>query len=234
MIRPTAAGQPVCVHSGLEYSGEICPRGHYGGGENLMGGEIVYWTVRRRLSDFATRLSVLRDLDRPQPGKSHYRDSDGKHMDGYVTFGAERHQFECQPLQHEQVIALEQAMGVRLPEQFREFLSSIGTGAGPYYGIEPYETLLECARPACARPFPWAEDDTFWLDEFSESDPDGCLPIVSYGCGTIVALITAGAHRGRVVYLGLDFACVPGPDFLTFYDKWLNESLAELESGERS
>ncbi|MBM7774249.1 hypothetical protein JOD54_004453 [Actinokineospora baliensis] len=189
----------------------------------------MYWTLRRRLVDIATRLSVLRDRDRPQPGKSVY----GSHLDGYETFGASHHRFQRQPLQRKQIRALEKAMGVRLPDEFRLFLKWLGTGAGPYYGIRPFDELLEAASPACARPFPWTEADTFWLDEDRETDPDGCLPIITYGCGDEIVLVTAGQHRGRVVHLGLDFDCVPGLDFLTFYDVWVIESLTALHTGMR-
>ncbi|GAA3010676.1 SMI1/KNR4 family protein [Actinokineospora diospyrosa] len=191
----------------------------------------MYWSLRRRLVEIANRLGVLCEQDRPQLGKSVFIGRDGRRLDDYVTFGATHHKFQRQPVKQPRLRQLEKAMGVRLPEEFRVFLAWLGTGAGPYYGIASFEKLLQAAGPACARPFPWGENDTFWLNECSDADPDGCLPIINAGCGDYIALITAGAHRGRVVHIGWDFECVPGPDFLTYYDLWIIESLAKVNSG---
>src|SRR5690242_1566976 len=53
------------------------------------------------------------------------------------SFGKGRHHFNLQkPLEEETIAEFEAEHGVRLPEEFREFLLYAGgSGAGPYYGL---------------------------------------------------------------------------------------------------
>lgn len=54
-------------------------------------------------------------------------------------FGAFSHRFRLlDPLEPEELMELEEQLGVRLPEEYREFLLQVGAGgAGPAYGVFP-------------------------------------------------------------------------------------------------
>ncbi len=56
---------------------------------------------------------------------------------GYGLFGASTHRYELfPPLTEDKVRSFELLHGVRLPEDYREFLLRVGSGgAGPYYGL---------------------------------------------------------------------------------------------------
>lgn len=56
-----------------------------------------------------------------------------------AVFGADGHRFELAvPLTPEEVAEVEGQVGVRLPAEYRSFLTEVGAGgAGPFYGIFP-------------------------------------------------------------------------------------------------
>lgn len=72
------------------------------------------------------------------------------------VFGAEAHGFQMDPvLDEEDVVAFEEEYHVRLPEDFREFLTTIGNGgAGPFYEVFPLGMM----------------DDNFGRREWKEED----------------------------------------------------------------
>jgi hypothetical protein len=57
------------------------------------------------------------------------------------VFGAGGHQFRLlDPLTHQELTDLEGQLGVRLPDDYREFLLQVGAGgAGPAYGVFPVQ-----------------------------------------------------------------------------------------------
>lgn len=59
-------------------------------------------------------------------------------------FGAFKHRYNLNPVLSKQEIQLfENAHKVRLPEEYVAFLTEIGNGgAGPFYGLEPFEKAL--------------------------------------------------------------------------------------------
>ena len=73
--------------------------------------------------DKSTVISMLADLKRRDP---HFE-----------VFGADAHRYELNPpLPVQQVAAFETQHRVKLPEDYRRFITEIGNGgAGPYYGV---------------------------------------------------------------------------------------------------
>lgn len=57
---------------------------------------------------------------------------------GLRLFGASEHRYECGPVAGPEALRrVEELVGARLPEDFREFVTTIGDGTpGPYYGIK--------------------------------------------------------------------------------------------------
>ncbi|SDC02050.1 SMI1/KNR4 family protein [Niabella drilacis] len=61
-----------------------------------------------------------------------------------TIFGSSKHQYKlntCLPI--EQVRQFEATHNIQLPEEFITFYTTIGnSGAGPFYGLEPFENML--------------------------------------------------------------------------------------------
>lgn len=72
------------------------------------------------------------------------------------VFGADVHGFRLNPPMTEaQVLGFEQAHGITLPSDFREFLTAVGNGgAGPFYGLFPLGQM----------------DDNFAMRDWQEND----------------------------------------------------------------
>jgi hypothetical protein len=51
------------------------------------------------------------------------------------VFGADQHGYRSSPVSLADVQDLEEYAGTALPDDFRQFLLNVGSGAGPYYGI---------------------------------------------------------------------------------------------------
>ncbi|MFC3504861.1 SMI1/KNR4 family protein [Micromonospora krabiensis] len=138
-----------------------------------------------------------------------------------VMFGAEAHLFRIGPaLSEDAVVGFEERHGVRLPPDYRGFITSVGHGgpgrfggAGPFYGLlaiddwdwavlgDPDITML--ARPFPAEPGR-AYDD--WLAEAAPGEDDepyrGTLALSHQGCDDLSLLVVSGPARGRVVETG--------------------------------
>src|SRR5438552_14698202 len=66
-------------------------------------------------------------------GLEHWRNS--QRMPG--VFGESAHPYRLHPVLTEaEVLAFQAAHGIRLPDDYREFITRVGNGgAGPYYGL---------------------------------------------------------------------------------------------------
>ncbi|TNE43378.1 MAG: hypothetical protein EP343_33925 [Deltaproteobacteria bacterium] len=159
-------------------------------------------------------------------------------------FGADSHKFLLgSSLPEREVQAFESRHDVRLPEEYREFLLHVGhKGAGPYYGLLALEDWNdgypidpdELSEDALGQPSPVTAQLTQeeWEDLW-ESEPvravQGSLTLAHHGCGIYAMLCVSGPSRGRIWYGDLDGSClylVPDPDFLHWYERWLDELLA--------
>ncbi|GAA3925164.1 hypothetical protein GCM10023085_03130 [Actinomadura viridis] len=179
-----------------------------------------------RLRRIAAKLAIVPYL----PGRSH-------------SFGEDKHRFRLgPPLPEAEVAAFEARYGVRLPREYRDFLTTLGHGgAGPYYGLLPLETwhrsvIGDLPSGHLTRPFP--------LEPGSRPGPEGCeelgsnpfsgaIPLVHQGCSYASLLVVTGPARGRVVDIDLDrqppfFTSDTG--FLAWYERWLDEIADGLTS----
>jgi hypothetical protein len=160
---------------------------------------------------------------------------------GLMCFGSEDHRFELNsPLDEGVIQRFEDVHGIRLPDDYRAFLRLAGNGgAGPYYGLLSLDSwedaVLEAPAGFLARPSPLRPDmrpvhereDT--ANPASEDPLQGTIALVYQGCAYYALLIVTGAYRGRVVYINLDARgssyFVHHPDFLSWYERWLDELL---------
>lgn len=130
------------------------------------------------------------------------------------VFGASSHKYRLKsPASETAVQEFERNHGIRLPEEYRNFLMLVGNGgAGPYYGIYGLDELEKAV-----------EQQTF----------AGILPIGSQGCSHMTGLLLRGPHQGQVVYFDLDRCVKPffvrEAGFLEWYMRWLREVIAGYE-----
>jgi hypothetical protein len=153
------------------------------------------------LEEIRYMLKLLKDLDKK-----------------LLVFGSETHQYKSYPQSNDEIESFESKLGIRLPEDYRQFLQEIGYGAGPYYGLYSLERSLsvllsdqgeqETWPPKPSQPFPisrkYAEEQFRLMSEkkavvFNIFWPaDGCIPICHEGCSGWHYLVTAGDLVGTV------------------------------------
>lgn len=170
-----------------------------------------------------------------------------------LRFGAAAHQYELRPpLSDLRIAELEAAAGVRLPDDYRDFLLEVGDGgAGPSYGLVPFDQPEQRAMmegvfaphgieplevPARAASEPGAEVaaevPTTAASSSSKSGPraplllpwHGVVLLSHLGCGYLAYLVLEGPHRGQV-WLDLGSNGPPvciAPHFIAFYTDWLS------------
>jgi hypothetical protein len=158
---------------------------------------------------------------------------------GLSCFGAKAHGFRLNaPIPLAELERFEAARGVTLPTCYRTFLLEAGHGgAGPYYGLykldawDDFATWVLDDAPAdlLARVCPLRPGRAPDVPRSSERDLSwygGTLSLGTQGCAFMTLLIVTGEYRGRVVYVDAD-GTPPyvgrEPDFLAWYERWLDE-----------
>lgn len=78
--------------------------------------------------------------------------------------------------------------------------------------------------------------DGFWGPNDRPDPTQGTLAVVHHGCTSYTQLVVSGPGRGRLVNVDLNGIPAPyvleDPDFLTWYERWLDELLAGYKVGE--
>ncbi|MFF4006748.1 SMI1/KNR4 family protein [Streptomyces sp. NPDC001717] len=131
-----------------------------------------------------------------------------------------------------QISDFEDAHGVRLPEEFRQFLTRIGHGGyGPTYGLLPMERWVGRGdRGHLAESFPIAPDDAVPTGPDDRGHLAGSFPgtitVVYRGCSDFTLLVVTGPGRGRLVEVNAEGFFAPlfhaDSDFLSWYERWLD------------
>ncbi|GAA1582628.1 hypothetical protein [Actinoplanes couchii] len=184
-----------------------------------------------RLIRIAGKLTALRDM--PEPPKA---------------FGVASHGFRlADPLPEAAVAEFEERHEVSLPAAFRLFVTQLGSeGAGPGHGLTRltrsccrYRRSGHLARPSGYLPGPRYRDD--WEQRHEQPPgPDrilmpGTLVVADHGCSLVTRLVVTGPARGRLINLDHDGPVGPyvveDPDFLSWYERWLDETLAGYDVG---
>ena len=158
-------------------------------------------------------------------------------------FGSNSHHFRLNPpLALNEIEEFEARHHIRLPEDYRAFLTEAGNGgAGPYYGIFPLSKWADfldwvlderpediLSRTCPLRPTISRTEN--WADPFNDASPyQGTIAIGTQGCTYEVLLVVRGPLAGKVLYVDADGQppyIVWEPDFLSWYERWLDELLA--------
>ncbi|WP_433189693.1 HEAT repeat domain-containing protein [Actinoallomurus sp. CA-150999] len=181
-------------------------------------------SVAERLGRVAAKLETLRDRSRP----------DVRTPQGYVLKPV---------LAENAVIAFEERHGVRLPEEYRAFVTTLGDGgAGPYRGLEPLDPDRRHVR--------LTEDFPFHPEEFAGPAWTRGHGADALSCGTLwlnrqydeewryhdsaeiwTLLVVSGPGRGRMVVVEKDndfFDPIfhPARDFIAWYEDWLDREVS--------
>lgn len=151
----------------------------------------------------------------------------------FRVFGSKQHRYQLgPPLSEQELAAFESAHGVRLPQDYRHFLSVIGNGgAGPFYGLQP----LGAYRRDLSRPFPFVvATDTLPEEELDQlSDDDGVYPgileICHQGCAIYAYLVVNGPTYGTI-WDGREDYYPTGLTFGVWYRRWLERALLALDN----
>ncbi len=167
-----------------------------------------------------------------------------------ARFGAYSHQYKLAvPAGEEAIQKFEEQQGIRLPEEYRDFLMLVGNGgAGPYYGLYGLKALKEDLSDSHGVRLYRVMKEPVIYPKMSEeewdrmADPEGrrkgeevhpyagILPIGIQGCTLMTGLMLAGPYRGQVVYYDEDFCGPPffarEKGFLEWYERWLREVIA--------
>ncbi|GAA4608588.1 hypothetical protein BJY16_006917 [Actinoplanes octamycinicus] len=169
-----------------------------------------------------------------------------------TAFGAGNHGFRLGPrLPESVVVEFEERHEVELPVAYRRFLVELGNGgAGPGYGLTPLEKACGGCRPGhLTRPSPYLPGRDYecdWVIRYEDPwGPEsvflpGTLNVAGHGCSLVTHMTITGPARGRMFNLdsgGLPTrsnapAMVADADFLAWYERWLDETLAGSEVGQ--
>ena len=192
---------------------------------------LLVGTIKERLGRVKEKLEEVRLLFAAEPEKS------------LSVLGVKKHKFLLAPaLAEKEVAAFEETHQIKLPEDYRAFILTLGaTGAGPYYGLlplskwndvsfdDPHEELLQTM---CKLEPDMDKDWQCTLLKKGLEPYGGALPIVEQGCTYYSLLVLNGPYRGKVVNIDLNGSpplFVDNPDFLSWYERWLDDWLNGVE-----
>lgn len=178
-----------------------------------------------------------------------------KYDKNYCIFGAAKHKYILnEPLSEEQVVWFEEKYHVTLPDEYRDFVKTIGDGgAGPGYGL--CALLGEENSPCCFIGEPFLLEQDFDVDDYwdridcNSSDCEKCknkeeclmyetelgeykyqsgsLTICYHGCTYYSRIIMNGNMSGEIweESIGEGFKRFE-VNFIKWYERWLDDVIA--------
>jgi hypothetical protein len=126
----------------------------------------------------------------------------------------------------------ESSNGVSLPEDYRNFLMTIGNGgAGPYYGLE----ALNSFGYVLSEPFPFTKatnhetSDERSKQMAADGHFTGILEFCHHGCAIYSYLIVNGPAYGTI-WCGREDFYPTNLSFIAWYRRWLDRALTAFEN----
>ncbi len=151
-----------------------------------------------------------------------------------TAFGASAHGYELgAPLSPARLAAVEAALRTRLPDDYREFITTVAaSGAGPGYGLVTVDhpaqlhkaALVDFTAPVTAT-VTGAGITSVGRSDYSPNQ-EGMILLADHGCTKLSFLVVRGEDVGAVYYdlRSLDESFVRGFDsFSEWYSAWSDE-----------
>ncbi|QLJ63734.1 SMI1/KNR4 family protein (plasmid) [Serratia marcescens] len=162
-----------------------------------------------------------------------------------AIFGASKWRYRWpSPASEKMLLDWEGKHKVILPREYRIFLRYIANGGpGLGYGLFPLgETLIEgdlCQESTITPDMSQQDVETLHArqqviyDVDDDVDTllfyDGLISVLTQGCGYDICLVITGKYRGRLLHTDCNlthpFSFISEPDFLTWYERWLDDML---------
>jgi len=157
------------------------------------------------------------------------------------------------PVTVEDIVALEDAAGVKLPDEYRDFLTHVSNGGTTPCRLVPldhwdHSYWIDCpqpsmiALPSIVTPEAESHGETWldraapadWSDRWDNNEWDpmfGSIAVAEIGCGLFFSLVVTGEHRGRVFSWG-DHALNP-PIFCEekSFSSWIEGCFDQIIAG---
>lgn len=162
--------------------------------------------TKKRLARVLEKFNYLKSIDK-----------------NYQIFGAEVHRYRFRrTVEPDYLINFERKHNVKIPYDFKLFLSEVGNGgAGPFYGIIPFETCLfsDIDYPSekfllnPSKPFQYTHEwnmefegdyeneeelDGFQREYFDDKHINGTIRICNFGCGHFINLVVNGEEYSHI------------------------------------
>ena len=139
-------------------------------------------------------------------------------------FGARHHRHRlAPPLGEARVAALEAALGLRLPDDYRGFVGRVADGgAGPYHGLLPLDHPVQRRCAAGSFRFTAPADDARAEDVHA-----GVLGLGHVGCGQVALLVVRGEAAGEVWLDAREADAGIGPiapSFTAYLEEWVERT----------
>lgn len=176
-----------------------------------------------------------------------------------LFFNYPGHHHELLPVATEQEVSdTEQLLDIQLPEQYRAFITMLGNGGiGPAWGLYPLVTTFPSDEflaeypDFCSMEFPFNEENVPIILDRIKANPDfkvalddggfgGYIKLNTYGHDMSAILVVSGEQYGKVWIMEDNISIVPllknvnGEmvigDFFDWYDEWITDSNAELDT----
>ncbi len=133
------------------------------------------------------------------------------------------------PLSESQIRAFEVKHEIKLPQDYRDFITKIGCGGDgpPDYNLDPFD--IDEDFPNLSKPFPFT---THWIWELGDESNEGGMEDLNSGniclgtdgCGVDWYIIVSGPQRGKIWMISGEGIqpLFPSRTFSEWYAAWLD------------
>jgi len=141
----------------------------------------------------------------------------------FQAFGSGRWKYNLWKITEKEINLCERKNNITLPNEFKEFITELGFGAGPSYGAIPPDVLA----------FDKWEREKGDNEDYKDYKPlyGGYIVIAEYGSGIETLIIVAGEHKGEIWH-NTGIIKKLNDSYYDWYLEWTEKLLNILEKGE--